>query len=167
MPVYVAPVVGSAVGANKYHLGLFNGAQSLWLAEVLSVELSSHLTSAVAGTGLGVGTTFVLKRTTGPGTGTAVVFRKHRVSFPAVPPPIAALSNVSTPVEASDPELASQSLYLDDTGPQNPPTWMFRCDREVEPIFLCPGQGIVVQQTGLAALGAVSIFVRFRFRRQR
>ena len=158
MSTLIAPVINSVVAANKYHLGLFVNAQSLYMAEVLMADVANHLTAANAGTA----TTFVLKRIMAPGTGTAVNLRKH-CSKESAPSVISALSNISSPTEDSSPELYTKTLYTEETTSQTPGTPLFQAGI-LNVIELWPGQGLVIQQTALASAGAISAFFAFRFR---
>lgn len=64
-PVYELMVIGSAVGANKVHLDLFNADPAI-LVKVVSVKVRPDIDTAVTGV---VGVEIVLTRTTAVGTG--------------------------------------------------------------------------------------------------
>jgi hypothetical protein len=64
-PVYKLMVTGSAVGANKVHLDLFNADPAI-LVKVVSVKVRPDIDTAVTGV---VGVEIVLTRTTAVGTG--------------------------------------------------------------------------------------------------
>ena len=166
MSTLVAAITNSAVGASKWHLGLFNGTGAGQPIEVLSVELVNHLTANNTGSA----TTFILTRTTAAGTGTSIPVRKHDTRTPAVPSSVSILGTFTvSPTAPADNELAAITVYTEETTGQTGLRDLFRADPccGIEPITLHPGQGIGIQQTALASAGAVDIFIRFRIKRRR
>ena len=163
MAVLVAPVIASAAGASKWHLGLMNAAGSRLVVEVVGVQVDPTDGAAVTGTGAG----FILKRMSNLGTGTAVVFRKTDKSINGTPTAVTALSNLTTPTAESNPELASLAVNTEETSvtSSGPALWP-PLGLEGEPVVLNPGDGIAVQQGALASAGSVDVFIYFRIRRQ-
>ena len=151
---YIAAIVGSAVGANKNHIGLFNAVGSGLVLHVRKVMITSHLTA----NNTGAATSFVVARTTAAGTGAAQAVRQRDLLSPALPAEVTALGVYSVqPTVAANSEVASIPVFTEEAGSQTPsvPAW------EGEPIVVRQGGGIVIQQTALAGAGAIAGFIHF------
>jgi hypothetical protein len=158
--VYCFAVVGSTVGANKNHLGVFNAAGSGVVMRVWRVEAVAHLTATVTG----LATSHLLKRTTTVGTGTAAVLRKFDPDAPNLPAQITGRhSYTGQPAVTADSELAAATLNNEETAAQAVRVPLFEAipDRGIEPVTVREGGGLVSQQAGLAGAGAVSVFFYF------
>lgn len=156
---YVAAVVGSAAGASKYHLGLFNAAGSTVRLVVDRVYVASHL----AATNTGAATSFVLTRTTAAGAGAAGTIRLTDPAGRPLPSQVGALSAYTggnNPTPASSGELAEAAWYTEEAGAQTTATPLWESD-PAAPLVIPEGQGLAIQQTGLASAGAVSVFIHF------
>lgn len=161
---YVLPVINSSAGANKYHLGLFNGTTSSYPIYVHRVLVVPHLTAAVTGLLINV----LLKRITANGNPqTAAVVRKLSSRWPSVPSGVVGTSSWSAnPTEDSNPELAEGVVNSEETVAQSTCT-LFEADtvNSIPPIELWPGQGVVIQQGALASAGGISAFIHFRIKK--
>lgn len=154
----VAAVVASAVGANKWHLGLINTAGPRFAVEVVGVRVVSALAAVNAGTA----TTFTLKRVSGIGTGTAAAFRKLDKLVLDAPTGVTALSNLSAPTAEAAPELASVAVSTEEVQPGASASGLWPAAGCEEPVVLNNGDGIAVQQSALASAGAVDVYIYFR-----
>lgn len=165
--ILIAAVVSSAVGANKWHLGLMNAAGARYYLEVVCVQVVPGNTAAVTG----LAPTFQLKRMSNLNTGGAVVFRKLDKTNLDVPSGVTALSNLTTPTAESAPELASVVVSTEETQAGNgnstlwPPLGLELLNVR-ETVRLNHGDGIAVQQSALAGAGSVDVYIYFRVRRK-
>ena len=158
--MYCYAVVGSAVGAGKNHLGLFNGAGSGRTLRVWRVEVVPHLTAVITGTAA----TFVLARTTTPGTGAAAALRKLD---PLAPDPPAQVTGRHTftaqPAVTANSELAALTANAEETVSHGAKVPLYEAipERGIEPVTVPEGGGLAVQQAAFLGAGAFSVFIYF------
>ena len=158
----LAAVAGSAVAANKWHLGLMNTAGPRFVVEVIAAQVDSSLAAANTGSA----TSFVLKRVSALGTGTAVTLRKLNKADLDAPANVTALANLISPTVEAAPELASLAVGTEETAPQTSGPALWPPDGLTgQVITLNNGDGIAVQQSALASAGAVDVYLYFRVRR--
>ena len=159
-PMYCFAVVGSAAGASKNHLGVFNGTGSGVVLRVWRVEVVPHLTAAITGTAA----TFLLSRTTTAGSGSPSVLRKFDLLAASLPAQITALHTyVAQPTVTLNSELAALTVNAEETAAQGGKAPLFEAvpDRRIEPVVVRENSGIVVPQAAFAGAGSFSVFVYF------
>ena len=155
---HVAAIFNSALSASKNHLGLFNAVGSNMTLDIYRIDVDSHLTAV----NTGIASSFTLLRTTAAGTGTAIAFRKLNTNAPNLPSQITALGTFTVaPTITANSELAGKSVYSEETTGQTTKAPLFEAVAGLNPLRLREGEGIVLQQSALASLGAVNIFVYF------
>lgn len=158
----IAAVVGSAVGASKWHLGLINSAGPRFILDVLGVRVVANNTAAVTG----LAPTFILRRVSAISGGSAVVFRKTDKLDLDAPTGVLSLSNPTTTAE-NTPELASVVVSTEETqaAAAAPSLWPPDGLPSI-PITLNNGDGLAIQQSALASAGAVDCYIYFLPRRR-
>jgi hypothetical protein len=163
--VLVAPVIASAVGANKWHVGLLCPAGAKYALDVVGVQVNPTDGAAVTGTGAG----FLLKRISTLGSGNSPVALRKLDKLTTDPPTtIGAQANLTTPAVEANPELASIAVNTEETAvaASGPSLWP-PIGLEGEPVTLNAGDGVGVQQGALASAGNVDVYIYFRVRKAR
>jgi hypothetical protein len=156
---YSFSAVGSAAGADKHHLTMFNAIGSGKVVEVLAVRVAMETTAAVTG----FPARFNLSRTSSDATGgtplSAVKLDTQNVALPAQ------ISGQSAPTGAPTAAgvVTVGSVNPEETGGA-PTVDMYREDPGCQPLTLREGEGVTVQQYPTANAGAVSVHVLFRVR---
>lgn len=160
--MYVAPIVGSSAGANKFHLSLFNGSGRP--IEIYKITAIPHTTAAITGTLVVLSVNRITANGTTSSTATMRKLNTKHADAPASV--VAGTAWSANPTEASNPELCQQAINNEETAAQSPmPLWEADASIGVEPITLHTGQGVVVKQGALAGAGAVSIYIYWRHKK--
>lgn len=170
-PVYKLIVVGSAVGANKVHLDLFNATGSASTLRILSALCFVDNDSTVTGT---VGVEMWLTRTTAVGTGgTAATTESTSLTAPALNKLDTSYANLSANITArSAPTggatagavLGQRFVFTEETsapaGIAGIQGAQFICT-PARPIYVRENQGVRFVQGAVASVGTLTFEIKF------
>ncbi len=171
LPVYKLIVVGSAVGANKVHLDMFNATGSGSTIRILSAICFVDNDSAVTGT---VGVEMWLTRTTAVGTGgTAATTESTSLTAPALNKLDTTYANLSANITArSAPTggatagavLGQRFVFTEETNAGSALAGLmganFICTPE-RPIYVRENSGVRFVQGAVASAGTLTFEIKF------
>jgi hypothetical protein len=158
---YQAVASNSTCAANKNHLVLFNGTGSGKKVRIQEIFAYPHLAAgAIAGANATLQAIGVGQEGTG---GTAGSIRKHDTTDPDLPNQIVSRLGATSLTIPQDREVGGCALSIEEGSAAHTMgryTIYQKVGNQSE-LILNENQGVVIRQTGLAGIGAVSIHIVF------
>jgi hypothetical protein len=154
-PTYYVGVRESVAGANKRHIVLWNGHATV-VVRVYNIRAAGAPTGTVTGT---VVPLYVARLTSAPTNGTDVAFTPADSTNPNVPVTILCRANTTTGANEGG-VISVGAVSGEETASLGGDDLFTSPIDGSQPLYLRPGEGIVVRQGTLASAGAISVSMR-------
>ena len=157
MPVYVATIPASAVGASKNHASVVNKTGSGKIVRVLHVYAVPSLSAVIAGVNVTIEIHGVAA--TGPTAGTVITPRNYDTDDGDLPAQIEVRSN-PTATPAANWILASGIVNTEEATSQPSQSDIFT--KKGSALILRENQGLLFKQTAFAGVGNFNLHIVFQ-----